>query len=71
MENLIKAYEDYILLLGEELNEVVSIAYMKGWKSKRVEQGKILREKIENEKNTFKERSKITTKEKLYEKNFC
>jgi hypothetical protein len=46
MEELIKAYEDYIKLLDEELNELVGVAYVHGWRSSRAEQGKKLREEI-------------------------
>lgn len=40
------AQEQYINLLGEELNEVVPLAASCGWKSTRHEAGKALREKI-------------------------
>jgi hypothetical protein len=40
------AYEDYIKLLGDELNDTVSIASAHGWKSTRYEQGVKCREAI-------------------------
>lgn len=49
-KKLIKAQSDYIKLLGEELNEVVGIASVHGWKSSRYEQGIKCREKIKNAK---------------------
>ena len=46
-KELIKLYGEYIVLLGLELDEVVPLAYMHGWKSTRYEQGKKLRKQIE------------------------
>jgi len=46
VKKLIKAYEDYIWLNTKELEDVVPIAYYHGWRSKRFERGKELREKI-------------------------
>jgi hypothetical protein len=46
MEGLIKAQEEYINLLVEELNEVTGIASVHGWKSSRVDQGAALRHRI-------------------------
>lgn len=45
---LIKAYESYIELLSEELNEVVPIASIHGWRSVRYEKGEVLRNEIES-----------------------
>lgn len=45
-----KPYEDYITLLKEELDEVVPIASIHGWESKRITQGRILRSKIADSK---------------------
>lgn len=47
IDDLIKAYEDHIKLLGEELDELAPIAYAHGWKSKRYEKGKLLHERIQ------------------------
>lgn len=47
IEEMVKAYDEYISLLGEELDELALIAYAHGWKSKRAEQGIKLRTKIE------------------------
>jgi len=38
----------YISLLNEEINGLVGIAYVRGWKSNLVEQGKQARERIES-----------------------
>ena len=43
----IEVLEQYNSLLIAELNEVVPIASVHGWKSSRYEQGKLLRDKIE------------------------
>lgn len=43
----IEILEQYNSLLIAELNEVVTIASVHGWKSSRYEQGKLLRDKIE------------------------
>lgn len=40
---------EYIKLLGEEINDMVGIASIHGWKSKNSERGKELREKLEIE----------------------
>ena len=41
-----KAYDKYIALLGEELDELIPLATSHGWKSTRFEVGKALRERI-------------------------
>jgi len=43
---LAKIQEEYINLLGEELNELATLAHTHGWKSSRIEKGKKLRQKI-------------------------
>lgn len=43
---LVKAYQDYTQLLGDEISDTASVAYVHGWRSNRYEQGKVLREKI-------------------------
>lgn len=45
-DKLIKALEKYIVMLGKELDEVVPMASIHGWKSSRYEEGKKMREKI-------------------------
>jgi len=45
-DKAIAAQEEYIVLLGEELNETVAYAYTHGWKSTRHEAGKKLRARI-------------------------
>ena len=42
----VKAYDDYIVLLGKELDEVVPLAHTHGWRSSRYEEGKEARKKI-------------------------
>ncbi len=41
-----QALDEYMKLLGEELSETSTIAHIHGWRSKRVEQGELLRKKI-------------------------
>jgi NTP pyrophosphatase (non-canonical NTP hydrolase) len=43
---LAEAYKEYAQLLGDEINSMAAVAHFHGWKSSRVEQGKVLREKI-------------------------
>jgi hypothetical protein len=43
---LIQKLDEYIKLLGEELNETSVIAHNHGWLSKRFEEGELLRKKI-------------------------
>jgi len=45
--NLFTAYDEYIKLLGEELNDLMGLAFSHGWQSSRVEEGEAAREKIE------------------------
>jgi len=47
-DELIKEYEQYINLLGEELDEVTTMVSVHGWKSKRVEAGLTCRDRISN-----------------------
>jgi hypothetical protein len=46
-DEIIKAQDEYIKLLTDELDEVVVLMSVHGWKSHRYEQGKQLRNKIE------------------------
>lgn len=43
---LIIALEKYIVLLGEEIDELVGMAYVHGWRSTRFEEGKRQRKEI-------------------------
>ena len=43
---LIETLKEYIVLLTEELDELAIFADVHGWKSKRIEKGNELREKI-------------------------
>ena len=49
---LIAALEEYIVLLGKELDEVIPMAAVHGWKSSRYEEGKVARRKIQRLKIT-------------------
>ena len=46
MLEVIKLFEEYIILLGEELDELAPFADVHGWKSSRYEEGKKMRKKI-------------------------
>ena len=43
LTELVQALEEYITLLGKELDEVIPMAAVHGWKSTRFEEGKKLR----------------------------
>ncbi len=51
MWKLTNEYEEYAKLLVDELNEVVGIAAVHGWKSSRAEEGYRMRQKIQELKN--------------------
>lgn len=53
---LLALTEEFLAILGDELHETAMIATLHGWKSRRYEQGNILREKIKQ----LKEKSKLT-----------
>ena len=55
MNELINAYEEYIKLLTDELDDLVGLAVSHGWKSHRYEEGKRLRELIEDKKKSLDE----------------
>jgi hypothetical protein len=61
---LIKALEEYIVLLGKELDELVPLAAVHGWKSSRFEEGKAARRKIQRLKITNNKLERIGTDEK-------
>ena len=66
LDKLIEAYDNYIKLLVEELDETVSIASVHGWKSKRAELGVMCREEIKLVKEQLqKEEPKTYTQEDL------
>ena len=45
-EKLIKLYKEYMDLLEEEIDELVPLASVHGWKTSRFERGSALRKKI-------------------------
>lgn len=45
-DDLVKAYEEYIKLLGEEIDELCNIAFTTGWESTRYSQGEKCRKRI-------------------------
>jgi hypothetical protein len=53
ISELVNAYEDYIRELGEEINELVSVAHVNGWKSTRLERGLIARKRIADAKEAI------------------
>jgi hypothetical protein len=53
ISELVNAYEDYIRELGEEINELVSVAHVRGWKSSRLERGLIARKRIADAKEAI------------------
>lgn len=60
-EKLIKELKDYILFLNDEINDLIGIAYVNGWRSTRVKEGISRREKIaklEKEIDDFEIKSK-------------
>ena len=59
-ELLVDAYEKYIEILNEELNGLVGLAYVHGWRSTLVEAGREARENIADVSNTFAELAKET-----------
>ena len=54
-DEIIKLYEEFVELLTDELNETVGIAVVHGWKSTRVNKGKVLRDKMK----TLKEKLEV------------
>lgn len=46
LRRLVELQENYIKLLGEELDETIGLAYAHGWRSNRYEAGKRIREEI-------------------------
>lgn len=46
MEQLVVALEDYVILLNREIESMVTLAFVHGWQSGLVEEGKAMREKI-------------------------
>ena len=47
VRQLIKAYDDYLALLKMEADSMISVAFVHGWRSCFVEEGKAHRAKIE------------------------
>lgn len=48
VRRIVEAYEEYIKLLGEELDELVYMATAHGWKSSRYDKGVVCRENIKH-----------------------
>jgi hypothetical protein len=55
MKELIKAYEEYIELLGKENNKLYGIAYVHGWRGdgEDIAKGEELRQRIAELKQTL------------------
>ena len=64
-DKLIEKLEEYINLLGKEINDTASIAIAHGWQSHRVEEGEKLREEIQ----ILKGKDELKTSEKWQEEN--
>jgi len=50
-QELIKLKDDYIELLGEEIDDLIGLAHVHGWKSQNVEEGIEIRKKIKKAEN--------------------
>ena len=46
LQELIEAYDNYLVLLNDELSDLASMAIARGWTSKRVEMGVMCRDAI-------------------------
>ena len=46
VKELIQAYDNYINILGEEINELVNYSQNEHWTSSRIEQGQEARDQI-------------------------
>ena len=68
LDNLIGAYDNYIKLLIEELDETVCIAQLHGWKSKRAELGVMCREEIKLIKEQLQKEEPKTYTQEEYDK---
>ena len=53
VENLTQVYDEYIKLLGDELNDLTTLAYVHSWQSPRVKQGEKCRNKIDDLKAQY------------------
>lgn len=47
MQKAVEAYTEYIDLLGDEIHDLMGIAYVHGWRSSRHSQGEKARAKIQ------------------------
>lgn len=56
VEIYLQVLNEYVSLLGDELNDTVGMASIHGWQSTRVKQGKDLRKKIETLKCIYEEK---------------
>jgi hypothetical protein len=54
LKELVQKQDKYISLLGEELDELASLATIHGWRSSRVSEGEKLRLEIESLKESLK-----------------
>lgn len=54
MNKLVAALDDYIKLLICEINDLVGVAHVHGWKSNRVKMGTMLRKRIEKARKAAK-----------------
>lgn len=64
--DLVKSMQEYIALLGDEINELIGHIVARGWwKSTRHEQGKHLRERIEQLYNEYQKQKQTMSTEEL------
>ena len=53
VESLIQAYEEYLALIVDEINELAPFADKQGWKTTRFDAGVQARKKIQNLKDSI------------------
>jgi hypothetical protein len=46
LRELVKAYREYVVLLGKEMEALAGTAYIRGWRSSLFKEGEIFRDKI-------------------------
>jgi hypothetical protein len=69
-ELIIQAYEEYLKILGDEIDELAPLAIAHGWKSSRFEEGEKARKKIKQIKKILEDKKLLRALNSVYKEHY-
>ena len=70
IELFIQAYDEFIKILGDEIDELAPMAFNHGWRSSRIEEGKKAREKIKQLKELLEEQNLLKNMNEVVKEHY-